>query len=498
MKFEKQVSLKWAIALVLIACLVSSSIVYYVFAVSPSSTFTISSGVYPGAPSYTFSREGSNYFAKDANGKIDYSGTNFTYVWQSAIDAIPSSGSGMLFFKAGQYVFDTKIVTSIGSYPTEGTPGNRNLKLIGEGGEGIDVTGTFTELKFTGTGAAIDIAPDSDFILEGFRCIGGNPFLNFKDSGGGRGHIHQISHNYFLNCTVAIKTGKSNPFMEIYRNRFSCTDKAIDWEANTDGNIEFNYFPHYPSKESNTTIYVHANNGFLTMFRNTFLPTGSSPDIKLECNNDGYIQIVMVEHNKFGADGLNGTSQTARIQVVVVAGTSNPVVAYSSFSYNTIANGAGSNSIKHFISYSGTTVTFTKVKVNENIILSGPNTGYLVDGGTSASSCRNEAIGNIKQEGADFLKIVNGTASSVDGLCQGFTVKYNKGYATENSGTANIITTSTVTFDHGLAGTPTHVECGFKTFGYGTWKWSATSTQITITVENSGTYTFSWYAEYKP
>jgi hypothetical protein len=77
-------------------------------------------------------------------------------------------------------------------------------------------------------------------------------------------------------------------------------------------------------------------------------------------------------------------------------------------------------------------------------------------------------------------------------------VTHNIGFATENSGTANIITTNTVTFDHGLAGTPTHVECGFKTIGYGTWKWSATSTQITITVENSGTYTFSWYAEYKP
>jgi parallel beta-helix repeat protein len=88
MKFEKQVSLKWAIALVLIACLVSSSIVYYVFGVSPSSAFTISSGVYPGAPCYTVWREGDYYFAKDANGEIDYSGTNASYVINSALNAL--------------------------------------------------------------------------------------------------------------------------------------------------------------------------------------------------------------------------------------------------------------------------------------------------------------------------------------------------------------------------------------------------------------------------
>jgi len=90
MKFEKQVSLIWAIALVLIACLVSSSIVYFVFGVSPSSTPTISGGIYPGAPSYTVWCEGSNYFAKDANGEIDYSGTNASQIINNALNALTS------------------------------------------------------------------------------------------------------------------------------------------------------------------------------------------------------------------------------------------------------------------------------------------------------------------------------------------------------------------------------------------------------------------------
>jgi len=73
-----------------------------------------------------------------------------------------------------------------------------------------------------------------------------------------------------------------------------------------------------------------------------------------------------------------------------------------------------------------------------------------------------------------------------------------EGYVTENSGTATISSSTSVTFEHGLAGTPTHVEVGWKDTGYGDWKWTANSTHITITVTNSGTYSFSWRAYYKP
>ena len=74
----------------------------------------------------------------------------------------------------------------------------------------------------------------------------------------------------------------------------------------------------------------------------------------------------------------------------------------------------------------------------------------------------------------------------------------NIGYVTENSGTATISASTSVTFEHGLAGTPTHVEVGWKDTGYGDWKWTANATHITITVTNSGTYSFSWRAYYEP
>jgi len=77
-------------------------------------------------------------------------------------------------------------------------------------------------------------------------------------------------------------------------------------------------------------------------------------------------------------------------------------------------------------------------------------------------------------------------------------VSIEVGYVTENSGTAIILASTSVTFKHGLASTPTLVLASFSKTGWRSWKWSANSTHVTITVEIRGTYTVYWYAEYKP
>lgn len=94
-----------------------------VFAATPSSTFYISSGIYPGAPSYTIWREGSNYFAKDANGLIAYSGTNTSQIIENTIQTSPDNG--VIFFKNGVYSITTAISFS------------RPIAIIGESREGV-------------------------------------------------------------------------------------------------------------------------------------------------------------------------------------------------------------------------------------------------------------------------------------------------------------------------------------------------------------------------
>jgi len=77
-------------------------------------------------------------------------------------------------------------------------------------------------------------------------------------------------------------------------------------------------------------------------------------------------------------------------------------------------------------------------------------------------------------------------------------IKFNIGYATENSGTAIISASTTVTFDHELDGTPDLVYVSFNSTAYGSWTWTATSTQITITVATSGNYEVYWSADFIP
>jgi len=83
-------SLKIGLIFFVIGLLIGSLIVY---AATPSSTFYISSGVYPGAPGFTVWKEGANYFAKDANGQIQFSGTNASQVINNAASNIGYDGS---------------------------------------------------------------------------------------------------------------------------------------------------------------------------------------------------------------------------------------------------------------------------------------------------------------------------------------------------------------------------------------------------------------------
>ena len=102
---------------------------------SVSSTFTISPEVYSGA-SYTVWMEGSNYFAKDANGMIAFSGPNASQILQDTLDA--SVNGGKIFVKEGNYTFNTSIVFPYGA---------RSITIQGASGWGKSNSrsGTFLE-----------------------------------------------------------------------------------------------------------------------------------------------------------------------------------------------------------------------------------------------------------------------------------------------------------------------------------------------------------------
>ena len=91
MKIEQNIKKTLKVSLIFLAIgLMLGALI--VFAATPSSTFYISSGIYPGAPSYTVWKEGGDYFAKDARGLIAYSGTNASEIMEDSI-AAQSEGS---------------------------------------------------------------------------------------------------------------------------------------------------------------------------------------------------------------------------------------------------------------------------------------------------------------------------------------------------------------------------------------------------------------------
>lgn len=74
-------------------------------------------------------------------------------------------------------------------------------------------------------------------------------------------------------------------------------------------------------------------------------------------------------------------------------------------------------------------------------------------------------------------------------------IRFNIGYITENQGIETIIEGTSVTFNHGLVKTPTFVSVNVNATGYGEiGVTSITSTQITVTLSNSGNYTIYWQA----
>jgi len=163
---------------------------------------------------------------------------------------------------------------------------------------------------------------------------------------------------------------------------------------------------------------------------------------------------------------------------------------YLGAGYARISNCAFASQAATYSVYAETTAPLNELTNNyfRNPVYFGSNTNIIVGNyimGTLTINSYSTVIGNRLSSGLTVIGINN-------------YVRSNTGFVTENSGTATISASTSVTFTHGLAGTPTHVDCGFKTAGYGSWTWSANSTHITITVANPGTYNFSWYAEYEP
>lgn len=120
---------------------------------------------------------------------------------------------------------------------------------------------------------------------------------------------------------------------------------------------------------------------------------------------------------------------------------------------------------------------------DNNIVAS----NYLSGNPTFGVIIRSGATNNVVE-----LNDFRGQTNKVSNAETTSIIRRNLGYVTENSGTAPLSNNSTVTFNHGLVTTPVIVVVSFNCTGWGSWSWNASSTQITITTENSVNATVYW------
>jgi len=202
----------------------------YVYA-GNNSTFTISTGIYPGAPNYTIWKKGTTYYAKNAFGVIDFSGTNARQVIQSAIDSLTNGGT--IYIKQGNYTIDSYLYIT-----------TSQIRITGET-IGSDTTGVIgTILHYTGSVDAIRIGDNTNgikwVVIENLAIIG-------SDS--------QNTYGIWAR----------NPSQNIYRNLFiknfnKTSDSAAILINATNVGSHFNTIEHLTTDVVYNGIIIDSNN----------------------------------------------------------------------------------------------------------------------------------------------------------------------------------------------------------------------------------------------
>jgi hypothetical protein len=550
-KMEKQIrkSVKTALIFLAIGLLLGTLIV---FAATPSSTFYISSGVYPGAPSYTVWREGANYFAKDANGQLPSwsGGTNATEIIQNSIDVLTSGGK--IFLQEGIYSIDVPLsLKSAVTLQGEGkgvtvirqTNASANTIIadniwqisiqdltidksvyFATGGDAIYLHNVSRfqyradvppyTAKWFGYGAYIkDVLilnqingihiveckwvyiDNVDIFNIGSDSIEGTGILIDRDTDFYLRNIW-LAHHYIWDEGEEVSTNASGIGIKIIGGGgFYFEDVSVVGKYWTIG------------------INILAEDGakiWWGFFDHVISDTIGGNAWQIAADNESEVK-GLVFMNCWGAssDG-NGfylhaeSADNATVYGVRFEGCraisnlcngwlfSENIRDISLLGCEISDNNQNDSAITgdgiQFANVTGY-VTIEGCRIGNYLWLSGLQRYGIYVG----ANCANFTIRDNNLVGNDDGALYIGS-SDVDSI-----VKGNIGFVTENSGMVVNASATTWTITHGLAGTPTFVSCSFNSTNSDMWKWTSTSTTITVTATaTEAVVACYWYAEYKP
>lgn len=520
--------------------LISGSLGYLIGAVDGPSGFgtVIEPGGMVEDASFIIFKDGSTYYAKNGTtGAIDYSDSNLTSIFDSVIDANPDGGT--IRFKQSEYTLSYDLVLDVDNIALVADPG---VTIIAEFGAEVTipilVTGnncTIRGFKFDGNNpVTTGISPMIELRGDG-NTFEGNILTNCKFYGvqfynatngkcinniiskcqygiaiSGVGSLQTytrgviVQGNIISDCNdVAIKLRWCSSVV-VSSNIIDIND--VSWGDDNGGGI-FCYHGDGPCID----VTIHEN-----MVQDSG-KVGTGMGIAVTGDATGFAEGIAILGNNVRDCyyGINVGWNNLTIQGNMIHGRS---TGHSGIYSTAQDNQISSNSIHDTGIYCYQDVSGTVLDGNT---IQGGNQYFRVDGdgiGIATQSytvsdvvIKNNILANIDDYGVNIYftagwiypdnTIIEGnvfencTTGAILNAGTNTSIKYNVGYVTENKGTATITTTTFVTFAHSLATTPTLVLASFNLASYGNYTWTATTTEITITVSTSGTYTVYWYAE---
>lgn len=454
-------SLKKALIVSVLCCLMISSTAAYLAAAVASDYYqVITGGQYPGAPSFTIYAQDGVYYAKNQYGGISWSSTDVNTVIQNAINALPETG-GEIHFVAQNFEFSSSgftVPADVYSVVFSGE-GQRRTRLDGQDLAGYTATVkgysiTFKDMSIYG---GVQLTEASGVLFE-------NCYLDYAGA---------AKYNFYVNATEPV---------------YSLTiSHCLVLAATSLGNV-YVYVPNVDGAEAaNIRIF------------DSELNWGTGDNIKFvnERDNSIYLRGCEVKSNH------------------VEAGTGSAIVSFNTYGFKVNSNDiyGTSNTTEPLLDLDGNaTVRTYKPKIIGNNILQFTSTAA---NGVYANNVYDLTLSDNDIDGQTWdLQMGSGSGRGkiignnfVSKLCSfsGFnhTVSSNEGFLIENSGYATMTAgTATVTITHGLAGTPNvRLASGSNADIRTLLPGSGTATTFAVNNYNNGTAlvvssdaTIWWYA----
>lgn len=408
-------------------------------------------------------------------GKIDYNSRNASYVINSVMEALPTTG-GYIFIKEGTYTISETI-----KVPS-------NVALVGAGFSSKIVLAAGSNINMIQN---LNRSRGNDNILIANLRLDGN---KAETIGGGGLYFLRVRNSTIQNCWVhdtaftglRLEYGGGNVVQNnfVYENRNAGIEGTHEDHDIVANNVVYSN-QGYPygygidfctgSKHNIFDGNVCYNNG-LTSGGGLALWDGYENTIAGNILTSNYVGLTIgvpsFGKKTYGNMIIGNMVSNSTVDGLHIEGENN-LVSKNTFSFN------GGNGV--YVNGSDT----------KNIVIQGNrienNQGWQIHVTTFPSDT---IIKDNFLFGNDLIKN-QGTNTSI---------KWNSGYNTENSGTAVILAEGTnVTFEHELVSRPTHVGLTPKDNLEGRSYWYTTnSTHITIYISSSDAgkdHSFSWFAE---